>query len=158
MNWVGTNDMVAHNFNLYRCVTRHGGPISKKPRDTSEWFRKYSWEQKQILYQFTIQPEEGCVAIARQFKYETINLTEAWKALEERSVKKLLLFFQAIVPNTFVDGPAPRKLYLDLLDRFPSVTVNHVQRRHFSEATGLQMIQQYCSRESESVMVVVKDK
>lgn len=67
-------------------------------------------------------------------------------------------FTEAIVPNTFVDGPTPRKLYIDLLDRFPTVTVNHVQRRHFSEAVGLQMIQQYCSKESESVMIVVKDK
>lgn len=74
--------------------------------------------------------------------------------------KKLIhkFFPQVIVPNTFVETVTPSKLYTDIRSRFPTVPLTSVQRRHFSETIGIELIKQYCSSESASVMVLLRDK
>ncbi|KAK6629982.1 hypothetical protein RUM43_003803 [Polyplax serrata] len=64
---------------------------------------------------------------------------------------------EVIVPNTFIECGS-NKLYCDIRTRFPNVAITSVQRRHFSETVGVDLINRYSSPESLSVMLLLRDK
>ncbi|KAL0275351.1 UNVERIFIED_CONTAM: hypothetical protein PYX00_003220 [Menopon gallinae] len=86
------------------------------------------------------------------------QVSDSQRYIHTMTKMNVFSFIEVIIPNTFVEGSSLSKLYIDIRERFPAVTVTSVQRRHFNETTGVDLINQYGSPESASVMVLLRDK
>lgn len=63
-----------------------------------------------------------------------------------------------IVPNTFIESENQNKLFDCMISRFPNTTFTRIQRRHFSETIGKDLIKLYCSKDSDSELLLFRDK
>ncbi|XP_054269592.1 mutS protein homolog 4-like isoform X2 [Macrosteles quadrilineatus] len=65
---------------------------------------------------------------------------------------------EILVPNTFIDTQEKNKLFTLIHETFPQVLITTVQRRHFSDNIGLQLVQSLCLTEYANVEMVVRQK
>ncbi|XP_065344364.1 mutS protein homolog 4-like [Cloeon dipterum] len=65
---------------------------------------------------------------------------------------------EILLPNTFCDGSTSTKLFNCVKDQYPTITITTVQRRHFNDVLGMELIKKLCVPELSSVEILVQNR